>query len=209
MGIKIYTGDDRVRISELVKNELSNDYEVFEGETLNCSDLPGIFFGTTLFANTRKILIKDLAASKEVFEDFCAKFSDYSKTDAEVIIWESKLDKRLASTKSLVKAGAKISEFNEAKNVDSRAILGIYDLALRDGEAAVRELEKIESEQDPYMFLGLMASQALRRLSSRPNGSREKKILKEIADVDMQMKSTAFEPWILIKSLILRITSLR
>ncbi len=209
MGIKLFTGDDRIRISETIKNVLSKDYEVFEGETLRATDLPGIFFGTTLFSNDRRILIKDLAQNKEAFEDFCAKFSDYSKTEANVIIWETKLDKRMALTKNLIKSGIEIREFNQAKGVDSRAVLGIFDLALRDGGAAVKELEKIEKEQDPYMFLGLMASQALKKLSFRPTGSREKRVLKEIAEVDMQMKSTAFEPWILIKGLLLRITSLR
>lgn len=208
MGIRIFTGDDRIRISDTVKTCFSEGYEVFEGEALNLTDLPGIFFGTTLFSEKRNILIKDLSNNKEVFEDFCGKFEEYNKTESDIIIWETKIDKRLASTKSLIKAGVEIREFEEAK-VDSKAILGIYDLALRDGKKAVEELEKIEKDQDPYMFLGLITGQALKKLSYRPNGSREKRLLKEIGKLDIQMKSTAVEPWMLIKSFLLRITSLR
>ncbi|MBQ3294019.1 hypothetical protein IJG96_02720 [Candidatus Saccharibacteria bacterium] len=209
MGIRIFTGDDRVKISETVKRELGEDYEVLEGENLAASDLSGIFLGTTLFAaEGRRILVKDLGENKEAFEGFANRVAEFLKTDAEVIIWETKLDKRLAATKALVKAGVEVAEFKMSAPVDVRAVFNIYDMALRDGAKAVAELEKIEATQDPYMFFGLMVSQALKKLEWRPNGVREKKILRELAEVDMQMKSTAVEPWMLVKSFLLRVATL-
>ena len=71
----------------------------------------------------------------------------------------------------------------------------------------MKELEKIEQTQDPYMFFGLMVSQALRKLEWRPQGTKEKRVLRELATVDMQMKSTAVEPWMLIKSFLLRLAT--
>lgn len=208
VGIKIFTGDDRVKIGKQVAKELGEGYEVFEGEGLDRESLPSLFLGGSLFAvRGRKILIKDFSENSEVWSDFAEKIEDFLKTDADVIIWETKLDKRLASTKVVLKAGVEVKEFKLAEPVDMKAVFNIYDTALRDGEKAVKELEKIERTQDPYMFFGLMVSQALRKLEWRPQGTREKRVLRELATVDMQMKSTAVEPWMLIKSFLLRLAT--
>ncbi|MBQ1528544.1 hypothetical protein IIZ77_02775 [Candidatus Saccharibacteria bacterium] len=209
VGIRIFTGDDRVKISEEVTRELGEGYEVFEGENLAAADLSGIFLGATLFSvEARKILIKDLSENKEVFEEFATRVEEFLKTDAKVIIWETKIDKRLASTKALAKAGVEVKEFKMAAPVDMKAVFNIYDMAFRDGGRAVAELTKIESAQDPYMFFGLLVSQTLRKLEWKPNGVKEKRVLKELSVVDMQMKSTAVEPWMLIESFLLRVATL-
>ena len=209
MGIRIFTGDDRVKVGEQVRRGLGKGYEVFEGEGLSCESLPSLFLGGSLFAvSRRKILIKDLGENSEVWNEFAKNIEEYLKTDSEIIIWETKLDKRLASTKAITKAGVEVKEFKLAESVDMRAVFNIYDTALRDGVRAVKELEKIESTQDPYMFFGLMASQALKKLEWRPRGTKEKRAVKELGGIDMQMKSTAVEPWILIKSFLLRLATL-
>ena len=65
MGIRVFTGDDRVKISEEVVKVLGGNYEVFEGENLANSDLPSIFLGATLFSEgARKVLVKDLSENK-------------------------------------------------------------------------------------------------------------------------------------------------
>jgi hypothetical protein len=208
VGIRILTGNDRVRISKTITNELGNDYEVFEGQDLDLECLPSLFFGTTLFSNnTRKILIKDLGENKELFKEFATKVEEFAKTDSNVIIWESALDKRLALVKNMVKSGIKIDELKAEEKVDFNSVFNIFDIALRDGEKAVNELEKIESTQDPYMFFGLIVSQAIKKFELRATGRKEKKILKELSEIDMQMKTTAVEPWLLIKGFLLRLTS--
>lgn len=209
MGIRIFTGDDRVKISEEVRRELGEGYEVFEGESLTLADLASLFLGGSLFVvGGRKILVKDFSENKEVFAGFVEKIEEWLKTEAEVIIWETKLDKRLGATKALVKAGVEVREFKTSEPVDMKAVFNIYDVALRDGKRAVAELAKIESGQDPYMFFGLVVSQALKKLEWRSNGKKEKRILRELSVVDMQMKSTAVEPWMLIKSFLLRVATL-
>ena len=208
MGIKIFTGGDRLKTQGAVVDELGKDYEVFEGENVTITDLSGIFFGTTLFSvGPRKILIKDLAENKEVWGAFSEKAEEYVKTEAKVVLWESKIDKRLAATKAILKAGVEFSEFSAEETVDMKAVFDIYNTALRNGKRAVQELEKIESKQDPYMFFGLLVSQAMKKLEWKPSGRRERRALKELSEIDMQMKSTAVEPWMLIKSFLLRVAT--
>ena len=204
MGIRIFTGEDRARTQAEILRALGEGYEVFEGESLTPSDLPGIFLGATLFSvGTRKILVKDLSENKEVFGELAEKIDEWMRTDAEVVIWESKLDKRLTATKALTKAGVEVREFKAQEPV-----FDIYNIALRDGAKAVAELAKIESKQDPYMFFGLMVSQALKKLEWKPSGVKEKRVLKELSAVDMQMKSTGVDPWMLVKSFLLRVSAI-
>ena len=88
-----------------------------------------------------------------------------------------------------------------------RKVFSIYDAALVDGKQAVKLLEEIESEQDPYMFFGLLVSQAIKKFEWR-QGMKEKRVLQELSKVDMQMKTTAVEPWLLIKSFLLRVKTI-
>ena len=102
VGIKILTGEDRVKTERVIKRELGEGYEVFEGEKLTTGDLPGIFLGATLFSvgEKRKILIKDLGENKEVLDALAEKLEEFLTTDNDVVLWESKIDKRLTSIKS-------------------------------------------------------------------------------------------------------------
>ena len=209
MGIKIFSGDDRVAAQARIDKELGTDREVFEGDKLTKDDLPSIFLGAMLFTvGKRKILVKDLSENKDAFEDFSAKIEDYLKTEADVILFETKIDKRLSSTKNLVKAGVKIEEFKKKEEVDMRAVFNIYDTALRNGKMAVKKLEEIESKQDPYMFFGLMVSQALKKLEWKPNGAKEKRALGKLSELDMLMKTTSIEPWVLVKGFLTQLSSL-
>lgn len=208
--IKIFTGEDRVRILEEIKRELGEKYETFEGGELSKGDLPGIFHGATLFSDfsERRIIIRDLSENKEVLTELSENIGDYSQTEAKVILFETKLDKRLTAVKDLVKAGLEIREFKAMAMKDPKAVFGIYDIALRNGKQAIDALEEIQAEQDPYMFFGLMVTQAMKRLEWKSEGAKERRAIKLLADIDMKMKTTAIEPWLLIKSFLARLSSL-
>ena len=205
--IKIFTGEDRVKLLAAAKAELGANYESYEGEKIGPGELRELLFGLNLFSGgaTRRILVKDLSENKESFEEFCEKIEEFVKTEEQIILAESKIDKRLAGVNKLVKAGVEIKEFKLAEPANTRAVFGIYDWALRDGARAIKELEKIENMQDPYQFLGLLVSQALKRLELKPTGELERRAILELAEIDMQMKSSALEPWLLIKSFLLRV----
>lgn len=188
-----------------VKKALGEKYEVYEGESLALADLPSIFQGTSLFeTGKRRILLKSLSENAAVWE----KIAEYAETNHEVIAWELKLDKRSAGYKNLKAAGVELCEFAELKKPELNVVFGVLDTALRDGARAVKMVEQIELDQDPYMFFGLLVTQMLKRFDSSRGGVKERRLLKELAKTDLEMKSTTVEPWMLIKSFLLRASSI-
>lgn len=202
--IQIFYGEDRVKTQAAIKMVLGSDYEVFEGENLTLPAFMGIFRGTSLFTDKRKILIKDLSENDELYK----KLPDFIDSENDVIVWESKFDKRTSTYKALLKNKVKMKEFKALENADKKMVLDVFNVALYNGEKAVKMIEKIENEQDPYMFFGLLATQAISRFEKNPNGQKEKRVLKELSDIDIKMRSTSSQPWLLLKSFLLRVSSL-
>ena len=200
--LKIFTGENRVLANAEISKILGSDYEVIDGVNLVPSDLPSIFMGGTLFANTRNILIRDLSENKPVFE----KLPDYIDTPHNIIILELKLDKR-STTYKAIKDKITIQEYAMPKDPNMRLVFDIYKIAKTDGKKAVQALSNLKSLEDPIMFFGLIASQAIKDYSLR-QGTKEKMVLKELAKVDLQMKSTQIDPWLLIESFLLRLSTI-
>lgn len=193
-----------MRIQEAIRGLLGSDYEVFEGERLMPEDLPSIFQGTSLLGGEkRRILLKDLGENSSVW----ARVPDYLETGHTVVIWETKIDKRSVVYKAIKEAGVEIVELTEKKGPEVKIVFDILDTAMRDGERAVKMCEQIELTQDPYMFFGLLVTQMLKKFSAR-QGVREKRILKELAVLDMRMKTSTLEPWTLVKSFLLGVGTL-
>lgn len=200
--LRIFYGGNRVAAEQAIRRELGEGYEVFDGENLVVTDLPSIFRGVSLFETEgRRILLKNVSENSAVWE----KVVDYADTEAEVIVWEMKLDKRSVGYKRLAEADVVMREFPDLVPPESRLVFNILDLALKDGEAAVREVEKIELVQDPYMMFGLFVTQALKKFEQSGGAARERKVLKKLAELDMRMKTAAMEPWTLIKAFLLEI----
>lgn len=201
--LRIFYGDDRVAAGKAVESVLGANYEVIEGENLTVTDLPSVFQGTSLFAGEkRRILLKDLTENAAVWE----KVADYSATDHEVVIWETKLDKRAAGYKKLKATGVEMREFALRQPPEAKAVFNILDAALRNGAQAVKMVEQIQENQDPYMFFGLMVTQALKKFEVR-QGRKERELLQLLSELDMQMKTTVIEPWDLVKSFLLRVSA--
>lgn len=199
--IKIFTGEDRVRANQEVARELGSDYEVIEGADLTVADLASVFRGASLFSEERKILIRDVSGNKVVFDELV----NYIDTSHQVIILELKLDKR-ASAYKLLKDKVEIKEFALKKNQNFGVVFDIYREAKRDGKKAVLMLEKIKQDEDPIQFVGLMVSQALKDYARNP-GVKEKRALKELSKLDLEMKTTSYQPWLLVSSFLLRLPS--
>lgn len=200
--LKVFYGANRLAAEKAIKQALGENYEVFEGENLKPDDLPSIFLGSSLFeTEKRRILLKDVSENSAVWE----KLTDYTDTAHEVIAWEMKLDKRSAGYKRLSGSKVELREFAELKKPEANLVFGILDTAFRDGKRAVEMVEQIELTQDPYMFFGLLVTQMLKKYQATGARVRERKLLKELAKTDLQMKSTTVEPWNLIKSFLLRV----
>lgn len=205
--IQIFYGDDRTKAERAIRQFLGSDYEVFDGPTLEPSDLPSLFLGTSLFGDTRRILIKDLSESKSAW----AKLPDYLETSHQVALWEQKFDKRSATNKTLAAhQHIKLQEFKLPVKIDRNFAFNLYDTALRDGPHAVQLYRDHQDDQDPYMLLGAWTWKAIDNLKKRPTGAKEKRVLRELSQLDMQMKSTTLSsrPELLLQSFLLRASSL-
>lgn len=201
--LKIFYGENRTSAETAIKRFLGQEYEVFDGEQLQVNDLPTIFQGTNLFdAGKRRILIKNLSENPAAWE----KIIEYQDTEHDVAIWEMKLDSRLSGTKNLKSAGIGLEEF---KNPVAKPLFGLLNLALRDSEAAIRELEAREADQDPYMLVGLLVSDAIKNFERTNGGRRERLVLKKMAELDRHMKTTSIDPWILVKGFLLEVGRIR
>lgn len=201
--IKVFYGDDRVRAkAEITKFLGTKDYEIIEGADLAPADLPSIFLGNSLFTDTRAILIRDFTANRPVYE----KLPEYLNTPHQIAILDAKIDKRSATYKFL-KDQIEFQEFTLPKNPNLNLVFGIYRTAKHDGEKAVKMLEKIQAEEDSIMFCGLLISQALKDFNQK-QGTKEKRVLKELSKLDLDLKSTSLQPWLLVQSFLLRLSSL-
>ncbi len=212
--IYVYKGSDRAAIAAEVAKVLGNDYEIFEGENLGVQELMNIFCGTSLFGEKRRILIKDLTPApkkgdddKKARVDFYEKMEEYVDTQHTIVIWESYTTQKASYKKFVKLKNVTEKKFEKTKPIDSRKVFDVMDVAYRDGRRAVQILNEIKGENDPYMFFGLMASQAIRKYGLSA-GEKEKRVLVELSQLDMQMKSVNIEPWALISSFLLRLSSL-
>ena len=95
--IKIFTGDNRVKASQEIKKLLGENYEVIDCTNLTKRDLPQIFKSSTLFDAHRRILMRDFTANS----DICPELINYLNTPHDVILLETKLDKRTAAYKEI------------------------------------------------------------------------------------------------------------
>lgn len=201
--IKVFYGEDRVKAKQEIEKLLGKEYEVIDASDLTDQDLPTIFLGASLFAEKRKILIRDLFTNKPAAE----KLLNFLNTPHDIIILELKLDKRSVAYKEL-KDQLEFKEFKLPENKNFGVVFDIYSTAKRDGKKAITMLESIKQEQDPMMFFGLLVSQAVKDFS-RNQGTKEKRVLKELSKLDILMKTTTSQPWLLIESFLLQVSSLQ
>ena len=199
--LKIFTGDDRVRALAEVTKELGQDYEVIDGAEIEVKDLPMIFMGMSLLSAERKLLIRDMGENKAAFSEL----TNYLTTPHKVILFETKLDKRSVTYKNL-KDKVEVREF-KLPEPNFGVVFEIYRTAKRDGGRAVKMLEEIKLTEEPVKFTGLLVSQAMKDFVAHP-GVREKRVLKELARVDVQMKTTGMEPWLIVEGFLARLASL-
>ena len=200
--IKVFYGEDRVHAKTAIQDFLGEDYEILDGADIEINDLPSIFFGASLFSPNRSILIRDFTENKTIYSEL-PKFLD---SPHKIVLFESKLDKRSAIYKEL-KDKIEFREFILPKNPNLNLVFDIYRTAKQNGPKALSMLEKVKQDEDPIMLLGLFTSQALKDFSTR-QGIKEKKVLKELSKVDLQIKTTKVEPWLLVESFLLRLSSL-
>ena len=204
--IRVFYGEDRARARKMAGQQLGKDFETIEGESLALNDLPSVFLGTSLFGDQRAILLKDLSLNKECWEALPRFASDCSHN---VVILESKIDKRSVAYKALSKdKNVEFKEFAAAKDPDQFLAFDVITAALAGkGAEALRLCARLELESDAYMFMGLFLSQVLKKIPS--TSARFARVMKILAQADMDMKTTGLEPWSIMKVAIIKIAKER
>lgn len=202
--IKIFYGNDRQAAQLAIDRLLGKNYELVEAENITRADLDSIFRGTSLFGETRKILLKSLNENKECWE----LLPNYLDTTHDVIIWLATLDKRSVVYKAVEKAKqVECKEFKVAEQIDRTLVFKIADEAFAGkGAKAVKMCEQIEATNDPYMTMGAIISQAMRRLEMK--NSKAARAIKILAKADMDMKSVTVDGWSIVKMALLKIGQL-
>ncbi len=202
--LRIFYGNDRVRARVMAEKMLGADYEVLEAENLGREDLDSVFFGASLFSAQRKILIKALTENKECWD----ALPNYVETPHEVVLLENNVDKRAATYKTLAKVkSVEFKEFKLAETVDRNIVFDIFEAAYRkQGERAIKMCEQIEMTNEPFMFIGLMVSQAFKKLELRER--KAPAVVKILGELDLATKTTAIDVWTLIKATLLKIANI-
>ena len=200
--IKVFTGDDRVKAKQEAVRFLGPEYEVFDGPDLLEDDLLNIFLGSSLLMPQRSVLIRDLSKNKPLFD----KLPNYLDTSHKIVILETKIDKRSAVYKALKEKNL-LQDFPLSQNTDYKKAISIFPTAKRDGRKAVAMLEEIKTQEDPIMFFGLLVSSALKDYN-RNQGIKEKRILKLLSQLDLKIKSSSLDPWLIIESFLIQVSQL-
>ena len=110
--ITLLTGENSFEIKRALDrlvNEFDGTPEYVNGDDLQVRQLPDVLTGSTLLAETRLVIIKDLADNKTVWNSL-DDWLERIPSSIHVVLVESKLDKRTKTYKSLQKL-AKVSEF--------------------------------------------------------------------------------------------------
>lgn len=210
--IRVFYGSDRVRISSEIKKMLGEDYEIFEGEKLSAQDIMNICQGMSLFGDKRKILIRDLTPARKdegdaAGVDYYTELAKYIGTPHTIAIWETNVSRKKSFKDFCKMKGVKAEKFEERKPFDANKIFGVVDTAFLDGKKAVSMLSKIEDENDPYMFIGLLTSKLCEKYKYS-RSEKDKRALEELAQLDMLTKTSKIDPWRLVEGFLVRLSEL-
>lgn len=199
--IKIFYGNDRIKAQAAIDKLLGKDYEVIEAETLTLGDMDSVFLGTSLFGETRNILLKSLTENKPCWE----VLPKYLKTTHNVVVWENTVDKRSVVYKALEKEkSVEFKEFKQVEEIDKFLAFKVFDAAYSgNGKQAIKLCEQLQTNSDPFRFLAMMSTQTSKKLVA--HHARAPKVMKILAETDMDIKSASVDAWTLIKTALLRI----
>lgn len=110
--ITLLTGENTFEIEQEIKRiiaDFDGIAERIDGSELDVRDLPDLLTSATLFADKRLVIIKNLSENKAIWPDF-SKWLPRVSSDIELVLVDSKPDKRTVTYKDLKKA-AKIIEY--------------------------------------------------------------------------------------------------
>jgi DNA polymerase III delta subunit len=91
-----------------ISKSFDGEVQKIDGSQLELNQLPELLMGTSLFSQSRLIIVKDLSENKSLWADF-GKWLERLSDDIELVLVETKPDKRTATYKDL-KSKSKVVE---------------------------------------------------------------------------------------------------
>ncbi len=115
--INLLTGSNTYELEQhlsKLRQDFDGTAEIIDGSRLELNQLPDMLMGGTLFSDKRLVIIRNLSESKDVWSrlpDWLDRVSD----DIDLVLIESKLDKRTSTYKELKKRVnfVELSEWSE------------------------------------------------------------------------------------------------
>lgn len=123
---------EMTRALERIISDFSGIAERIDGSELDPRQLPNLLTGTTLFADKRLVIIKDLSQNKTIWLDFVDWLPRVSE-DIDLVLVDSKPDKRTVTYKELKKIAKVIEYVAWTERDESKAIKWVSDEAIRMG----------------------------------------------------------------------------
>ncbi len=203
--IKVFYGNDRQKTQQAIDKLLGENYEVIEADNIERSDMDSIFYGTSLFGETRRILLKNLNENKACWESF----PDYQKTTHKLIIWPSALDKRSVVYKAIRKnKDIEFKEFAIEEKVDRFLSFKVIEDAFAGrGAQALKKCEQLKETSDPFLTMGSFVKFISDKIKMGNKKAKEAVMILAKADVDM--KSSDVDAWDILKISLLKISQIK
>lgn len=110
--ITVFVGDNTFEIERerrRVEAGFSGDVEKVDGATLELNRLPDLLAGGTLFSSERLVIVRNLSENPAAWTAL-GDWLERAAADIDLVLIETKLDKRTKTYKALQKAGA-VKEF--------------------------------------------------------------------------------------------------
>lgn len=133
--ITLLTGDNTFEIDNELRQIVagfSGDAERIDGSELDVKRLPDLLMGSTLFADKRLIIIKNLSENKAIWPDFVGWIPRISD-DSELVLVDSKPDKRTLTYKELKKVATVIEYMSWTDRDEAKAIQWVAARATEEG----------------------------------------------------------------------------
>ncbi|MDR0590953.1 MAG: DNA polymerase III subunit delta [Candidatus Nomurabacteria bacterium] len=118
--IKVFFGDGSFELERMLERTTANcdaEVERLAGDSLTKNDLLNILQGTSLFTDKRLVVVRHLSDNTEVWE----QLAETSGSDNDIILVETKLDKRSKVYKNLQRV-ADLQEFGAYSERDAYKI---------------------------------------------------------------------------------------
>lgn len=133
--ITLLTGENSFEIARALKkivDDFEGNAEKIDGSELELSDLPNLFMGTTLFAESRLVIIKALSENKPLW-DALPDLLQNVNSEIHIVMIEPKPDKRTRTFKEL-KSAAELIDFAPYTERDTgKVALWAMDEAKKQG----------------------------------------------------------------------------